>query len=266
MPSLCLHYVELNKRIISKTATDGPLPYAAVCYFWKVGLSGTCFLEYGLQEEKGMKERICYVVGAGENFGLDFHPATGDLIIAADAGLRYLEEQGIRADLVIGDFDTLKYIPGHSNTIALNAEKDDTDTLAAVREGIRAGYTSFHIYCGTGGRIDHTMANLQVLAYLSVNNMRAFLFDNGTVITAITNGSLCFGKIPCGYVFVFSCSEKAEGVTLCGLKYELNNATLTNTFPVGVSNEFIGRESSISVSSGTLFIVFPKEAKERIIQ
>ena len=186
-----------------------------------------------------MKERICYVVGTGENFGLDFQPATGDLVIAADAGLRYLEEQGIRADLVIGDFDTLKYIPGHSNTIALNAEKDDTDTLAAVREGIRAGYTSFHIYCGTGGRIDHTMANLQVLAYLSANNMRGFLFDNGTVITAITNGSLCFGKIPCGYVSVFSCSEKAEGVTLCGLKYELNNATLTNTFPIGVSNEFI---------------------------
>ena len=186
-----------------------------------------------------MKERICYVVGTGENFGLDFQPATGDLVIAADAGLRYLEEQGIRADLVIGDFDTLKYIPGHSNTIALNAEKDDTDTLAAVREGIRAGYTSFHIYCGTGGRIDHTMANLQVIAYLSANNMRGFLFDNGTVITAITNGSLCFGKIPCGYVSVFSCSEKAEGVTLCGLKYELNNATLTNTFPIGVSNEFI---------------------------
>ena len=208
-----------------------------------------------------MKERICYVVGAGENFGLDFQPATGDLVIAADAGLRYLEEQGIRADLVIGDFDTLKYIPGHSNTIALNAEKDDTDTLAAVREGIRAGYTSFHIYCGTGGRIDHTMANLQVLAYLSANNMRGFLFDNGTVITEITNGSLCFGKILCGYVSVFSCSEKAEGVTLCGLKYELNHATLTNTFPVGVSNEFIGRESSISVGSGTLFIVFPKEAR-----
>ena len=186
-----------------------------------------------------MKERICYVVGAGENFGLDFRPVTGDFVIAADAGLHYLEEQGIRADLVIGDFDSLKCVSEHPNTIVLSAEKDDTDTLAAIRAGIKAGYTSFHIYCGTGGRIDHTMANLQVLAYLSANNMRGFLFDNGTVITAITNGSLCFGKIPCGYVSVFSCSEKAEGVTLCGLKYELNNATLTNTFPIGVSNEFI---------------------------
>lgn len=206
------------------------------------------------------------MVGAGENYGLDFQPVTGDFVIAVDAGLRYLEKRGIRADLVIGDFDTLKCIPKHPNTVVLSAEKDDTDTLAAVREGIKAGYTSFHIYCGTGGRIDHTMANLQVLAYLSANNMRGFLFDNDTVITAITNGRLCFEKIPCGYVSVFSYSEKAEGVTLCGLKYELNNAALTNTFPIGVSNEFIGRESSISVSNGTLLIVFPKEAKERIIQ
>lgn len=213
-----------------------------------------------------MRNGICYVVGAGENYGLDFQPATGDLVIAADAGLCYLEEQGIRADFVIGDFDTLKCVPEHPNTIGLSEEKDDTDTLAAVREGIRAGYTCFHIYCGTGGRIDHTMANLQVLAYLSANNMRGFLFDNDTVITAVTNSRLCFGKIQCGYVSVFSCSAKAEGVTLCGLKYELNNAVLTNTFPIGVSNEFIGRESSISVSDGTLLIVFPKDAKERIIQ
>ena len=213
-----------------------------------------------------MKERTCYVVGAGENYGIDFRLAAGDYVIAADAGLSYLEKQGIRADLVIGDFDTLKCVPEHPNTIVLSPEKDDTDTLAAVREGIKAGYTSFNIYCGTGGRIDHTMANLQVLAYLSANNMRGFLFDNGTVITAITNGRLCFERIPCGYVSVFSCSTKAKGVTLCGLKYELNNKTLKNTIPIGVSNEFIGKESSISVSDGTLFIVFPKEAKDRIIQ
>lgn len=214
--------------------------------------------------EKGLRNGICYIVGAGENYGLDFWPAPEDLVIAADAGLRYLEEQNIRTDLVIGDFDTMKCIPKHPNTIALSAEKDDTDTLAAVREGIRAGYTCFHIYCGTGGRIDHTMANLQVIAYLSKNNMRGFLFDHGSVITAITNGRLCFEKIPSGYLSVFSASTKAEGVTLSGLKYELNNAVLTNTFPIGVSNEFVGKESSISVSDGTLFLVFPKEAKGRI--
>lgn len=207
-----------------------------------------------------MKNGICYIVGAGENYGLDFAPSANDFVIAADAGIRYLEQCGVVADLVIGDFDSLNDTPTHPNTMALNAEKDDTDMLAAVREGIKAGYSVFHIYCGTGGRIDHTIANVQILAYLSQNDMRGFLFDRDSVFTAITNRKMAFDKIPSGYISVFSYTEKSEGVYLHGLKYELNNATLTNTFPLGVSNEFTGKESSVSVNSGTLLIVFPKEA------
>lgn len=212
-----------------------------------------------------MTNNICYIIGAGENYGLDFKPSSNDFVIAADAGLRYLEQQGITADLVIGDFDSLKDTPAHPNTLALNAEKDDTDMLAAVREGIKAGYSVFHIYCGTGGRIDHTIANLQVLAYLAQNGMQGFLFGKDCVITAITNQKMAFEQIPTSYISVFSYTEKSEGVYLQGLKYELNNATLTNTFPLGVSNEFIGKESSISVRSGTLLIVFPKEAFEKLV-
>ena len=207
-----------------------------------------------------MKNGICYIVGAGDNYGLDFTPSPNDYVIAADAGIRYLEESGITANLVIGDFDSLDAVPTHPNTTALNPEKDDTDMLAAVREGIKAGYRDFHIYGGTGGRIDHTLANLQVLAYLAENGMQGFLFEEKNVITAITNRKLSFDIIPSGYVSVFSHTEKSEGVYLRGLKYELENATLTNTFPLGVSNEFIGKESSISVNDGTLLIVFPKEA------
>ena len=207
-----------------------------------------------------MKNKICYIVGAGENYGLDFTPSAGDFVIAADAGIRYLEEHGVTADLVIGDFDSLNDIPTHPNTMALNAEKDDTDMLAAIREGIKAGYSFFHIYCGMGGRIDHTIANLQVLAYLSENGMQGFLFGKDSVITAITNQKIAFDKIPSGYISVFSFTEKSEGVYLSGLKYELDNAVLTNTFPLGVSNEFIGMESNISVRAGTLLIVFPREA------
>ena len=207
-----------------------------------------------------MKTSICYIIGAGENYGLDFTPTSNDFVIAADAGIRYLEQCGVAADLVIGDFDSLNDTPAHPNTMALNAEKDDTDMLAAVREGIKAGYSVFHIYCGTGGRIDHTIANIQILAYLSQNDMRGFLFDRDSVFTAITNRKMAFDKIPSGYISVFSYTEKSEGVYLHGLKYELNNATLTNTFPLGVSNEFTGKESSVSVNSGTLLIVFPKEA------
>ena len=212
-----------------------------------------------------MSNAICYIVGAGENYGLNFTPTTEDFVIAADAGLCYLEQCGITANLVIGDFDSLRSLPTHPNTLALNPEKDDTYMLAAVREGIKAGYSVFHIYCGTGGRIDHTIANLQVLAYLAQNGMQGFLFDKDSVMTAITNQKITFDKIPSGYISVFSYTEKSEGVYLQGLKYELNNSTLTNTFPLGVSNEFIGKESSISVAAGTLLIVFPKEVMHELL-
>ena len=206
-----------------------------------------------------MNNSICYIIGAGENYGLDFTPTSNDYVIAADAGIRYLEQCGITADLVIGDFDSLDDTPAHPNIRVLNPEKDDTDMLAAVREGIKAGYSVFHIYCGMGGRIDHTIANMQILAYLSQNGMQGLLFGKDSVITAITNQKITFDKIPSGYISVFSYTEKSESVNLRGLKYELNNATLTSTFPLGVSNEFIGKKSSISVSSGTLLIVLPKE-------
>ena len=212
-----------------------------------------------------MTNKICYIIGAGENYGLDFKPSSNDYVIAADEGFHYLDQRGITTDLLIGDFDSLKDTPTHPNTIVLNAEKDDTDMLAAVREGIKVGYSVFHIYCGTGGRIDHTIANLQVLAHLAQNGMQGFLFDKDSIITAITNRKIAFAKIPSGYISVFSYTEKSEGVYLQGLKYELNNAALTNTFPLGVSNEFIGKESSISVRSGTLLIVFPKEAFEKLV-
>lgn len=212
-----------------------------------------------------MNNSFCYIIGAGENYGLDFMPTSTDFVIAADAGIRYLEQCGITADLVIGDFDSLEQAPTHPNMKALNAEKDDTDMLAAVREGIKAGYSSFHIYCGMGGRIDHTIANMQILAYLSQNKMQGFLFGKDSIITAITNRELSFDPIPSGYISIFSYTEKSEGVYLNGLKYKLENASLTNTYPLGVSNEFIGEESSISIDSGTLLIVFPIEAMGKLI-
>lgn len=216
------------------------------------------------REDGHRKNGICYVAGAGENYGLDFIPGNGDYVIAADAGLRCLEEAGIVPDLIVGDFDTLQYIPQKNNVLKLPAEKDDTDMFMAVKEGIMAGYTVFHIYGGTGGRIDHTVANLQMLAYLSEKGMQGYLYDKECVLTMITDGELVFDVVEEGYVSVFSFSERAAGVNLRNLKYELKDAVLTNRFPLGVSNEFIGRGSSISVGEGTLLICFPRGVEKKI--
>lgn len=212
-----------------------------------------------------MKRKTCYIVGAGENYGLDFTRKENDFVIAADGGLTYLQEKKIQPDLIIGDFDSMTETPLSSDFIKLSVDKDDTDTLAAVRKGIQFGYDNFQIYCGTGGRIDHTIANIQTLAFLSAINKRGYLIGKNSIITTITNDKITFGKIDSGYISVFSLTDKSDGVCIKGLKYELENATLTNTFPIGVSNEFVDKESIISVKVGTLIIVYPKNIKERIL-
>lgn len=212
-----------------------------------------------------MEDGICYIVGAGDNYGLDFVVQSHDYVIAADGGLKYLEQSGIKADLVIGDFDTLHYKSNHLNVITLSEEKDDTDTLAAMREGINKGYAIFHIYCGMGGRVEHTIANMQLLAYLSQSNRKGFLFGQDCIVTAIKNGSMEFSGNAKGRISVFSFSDTSTGVYLKGLKYELDNAILTNTFPIGVSNEFIGEKSAVTVTDGTIVVVFQKDIKEEIL-
>jgi len=208
-----------------------------------------------------MNNKICYIIGAGENYGLDFIPQDGDYVIAADGGLIYLQEKEI-VDLVIGVFVSLEKPPTHNNVKRLNTEKDFTDMYEAVKCGIEKNYAIFHMYCGTGGRFDHTFANIQTLCYLSQQGKTGFLIDKDCITTAITNGSIQFDACCDGYISIFSYSNKSTGVYLKGLKYtHLENNELASICPMGVSNEFTGAESSITVTNGTLVIIFPRKHK-----
>lgn len=199
---------------------------------------------------------ICYIVGAGECKKLDFTKKDGDIVIAADGGYKYLQQAGIKPDIVIGDFDSLGKAPEGEKIIRLKPEKDVTDTYAAVSEGIKCGYSRFNIYGASGGRIEHTLANIQLIASLAEKNMQASIFDGSTVITAITAKTLRFDSAYNGYISIFAHSDKCTGVCLRGLKYPLENAELNNLFPLGVSNEFLGVESEIVIGNGTAIIVY----------
>lgn len=203
-----------------------------------------------------MKNNVCYIVGAGTFYGPAPTPGAGDLVIAADGGYRALKTLGIRVDMVVGDFDSLETRPDHPNVIPLPKEKDDTDMLAALRMGLERGYQSFHLYGGTGGRVDHTLANVQCLSWLSRRGARGFLHGDGWTATAVTDGTAAFGPEHSGFVSVFCQGERAEGVWLRGLKYPLSDAVLSFDFPLGVSNEFTGVPSSVTVEKGTLLVVW----------
>ena len=208
---------------------------------------------------KGEKMKKCYIVGAGENYGLDIRTEEGDLVIAADAGYKTLLEAGITPDIVVGDFDTLKYIPDHPNVVRLSPIKDVTDTWEAVSIGLKQGYKEFHLYGCMGGRVEHTIANIQLLSHISVEGGRGYLYDEKNILTIIKGGErITFDAKENGFISVFSLTD-SSGVNISGLKYNVTDAELTNTFPLGVSNEFIEKPSYISVSEGTLLIIYPQK-------
>ena len=215
-----------------------------------------------------MRVPVCFLVGAGPmDPGSSFSPRPGDLLIAADGGLPAVEGMGLIPDLVVGDFDSLGAIPCHSNTVVLPREKDVTDMHAAIDLGLERGYTRFVLYGGTGGRLAHTLANLQLLDNLSRRGCQGFLVGGGTVATAVHNGALDFPPSLSGYLSVFCSGAPAQGVTLQGLKYELTDAQLTPDFPLGVSNEFTGTAARVSVTDGTLLVLWQGDhVKEHLLR
>jgi len=202
-------------------------------------------------------DRICFIIGAGEvDPDLHIDLQDGDLLIAADAGWQTARRLGLTPHLVIGDFDTLPAPTDHPNTIVLPCEKDVTDMRAAVDLGLERGYCRFALYGGTGGRLAHTLANLQLLDFLSQRHCRGFLIGDGTVSTAVTDGALDFPAGMSGYLSVFCNSGTARGITLTGLKYSLTDGTLTGSEALGVSNEFTPSPAHIKVAHGTLLVLW----------
>ena len=204
-----------------------------------------------------VNNRICYVVGAMSlSANLRPYPAPGDYVIAADRGYDSLMAFNVQPDLVVGDFDSLGHTPSHPNVIQLPAEKDDTDMVFALRKGLELGYRRFVLLGGVGGRVEHTDGNIQLLDWLTTQGAQGFLAGEKTVITALRDGAMEFPAEMEGYLSVFCNSGTAEGVTLEGLKFPLENAVLTGSFPLGVSNEFTGVNARISVDNGSLILIW----------
>lgn len=207
----------------------------------------------------------CIIIGAGDlTVGA---PAIGeeDFVIAVDGGLSYCSVLDVEPDLILGDFDSVsdkerkaiellkEQIP--DRIVTLQPEKDDTDMLAAVKYGLEKGFRDFRIYAGMGGRFDHSLANVQCLLYLKNHGAVGYLVDGSGMIMVLQNESVEFNKSMEGYLSLLSLGREAKGVTIRGMKYPLENYTITNDFPIGISNEFIGEQAFISVEKGELVCI-----------
>lgn len=199
----------------------------------------------------------CFVFAAGTFYGLRERPGSpGDLVIAADAGYELCLREGIVPDLLLGDFDSMVPPVDFAHVRRLPVEKDDTDTLAALRVGLARGCTDFLIYGGTGGkRLDHTLANLQSLLFLRRRGARGWLYGDDFLWTVIENESIAVERTAeWGLLSVFCLGDRAEGVEETGVQYPLQNAVLTPDFPIGVSNHILEPAARISVRRGALAV------------
>lgn len=201
-------------------------------------------------------EDLCTIVGAGDFTERGLKEMAG-YVIAADGGYRSLQQIHLEPDLIVGDFDSLGTIPSGSHVRSFPPEKDDTDMALAVRIGWDRGFRHFRLYGGSGDRLDHFLANLQLIARISKLGGRAVLVCPDVDIYAITNDTLSFPHPRAGTILsVFSHGTTAQGVTLTGVKYLLDQAELSGDVALGVSNVFTGGPASISVQKGTLLVFF----------
>ena len=182
-----------------------------------------------------------------------------DFILAADGGLNHLKRLGITPNEILGDFDSLGYAPIGANVFPV--EKDDTDAMLAARRGLELGFREFLFYGSLDGpRLDHTIANFQTLQFLADNGATGYLIGNTYLATVITNETLIFPAGAEGILSLFCLGPDANGVSIEGLHYPLQNGTLTAGFPLGVSNHFTGRQARITVSRGSLLCLWDRNS------
>ena len=198
----------------------------------------------------------CVIFGAGSLDKTPLLPPVmpGDYRIAADAGLRNAALLSVTPDLVMGDMDSLGKDEVPEGSILFPVRKDDTDLMLAVKKGIELGYRDFILYGALGGRLDHTFAAFQTLAFLKEQSCDGILVDGHHWVTMLENAEL---RVPGGYrhVSVFSYTGECKGVTLKGLSYPLEDGSLDQNFPLGVSNSVESQPASISVREGRLLVI-----------
>ena len=200
----------------------------------------------------------CIIFCAGEFDGKLEPTLPDDYILAADGGLCYVNQLNLVPNGILGDFDSLGYIPQDSQVFPV--EKDDTDTMLAIKKGLELGYDSFLLYASLDGkRLDHTVANFQSLKYLADRGKVGFLLGKDYITTVISNGFITFSKDCTGIVSAFCLGADAQGVTIAGLQYPLQQGNLSAGFPLGVSNHFIGKSGKISVENGSILILYDRK-------
>lgn len=211
-----------------------------------------------------MKRFIIFTGGKiYSSFSLKFN--SDDTFVCADGGLYHSQMFKIKPDAVIGDFDSFvdddfinkDYLD--CDIIKYSPEKDDTDTMLCVKYAIEHGADNIIICGGLSGRLDHTIANIQTLRYCSDRNIHAMIDDGYNNAVVQGNGEYEYFYRDSFYFSIFALTDNVKIEKLSGVKYPLENYTLTSGFPLGVSNEIVSEKAVLKISDGYALVIFSKK-------
>ena len=213
-----------------------------------------------------MFEKRCVIISAGEIHNYERARAflrDDDFFIFCDAGLSHAGGLGVKPDVVVGDFDScepgdLEWWKERCEIIQLPREKDDTDTMFAVKLAVERGYCDFVLLGAMGGRFDHALGNVSILLYLNGLGKKAVLIDDYSLMQ-IAGKEPFYIEDSCSYFSVLTVAGNVSGVNIKNAKYPLENASLTPDFQLGISNEVLpGKVAEVSVESGRVLVVVVK--------
>ncbi len=203
----------------------------------------------------------CLIIAGGRFSAIESERLKADYVIACDKGAEYAGKYGIRPNIITGDMDSVSpealgiAEEGDIPILRYPKEKDDTDTLIAVKHALSDGYREIVLVCALGNRLDHEFANIQAAHFAAKEGALVKFYDDKEEIIVFSDSGVTIPASVNVSVSVFSLDDRSEGVCISGTKYEVNDAVLTNTFPIGVSNEFKEKQAAISVRKGSLMVI-----------
>ncbi len=200
----------------------------------------------------------CIIIGGADINNYDYIKSSlraDDFFVFCDSGLKHMSNLQVRPNLIVGDFDSYDDPKLDIETITLPTEKDDTDTFYAAKEMLKRGFDEFLLIGVIGARLDHSLANISILLYLTSLNKKASIIDDYSEMEIVSGTPV---SIPDKYSFfsLINISGTANGITIKNAKYNLENATIGCEYQYGVSNEILpGKVSTVSVKDGCLLLI-----------
>lgn len=200
----------------------------------------------------------CVIVGGADINNYAFirgNLCADDFMVFCDSGLKHLEKLQVQPNLIVGDFDSHENPHLEAETIVLPCEKDDTDTVYAVKEAISRGFDDFLLIGVAGARLDHTLGNVSILLYLDSMGKKGCILDDYSEMEIVSGKpvSICDQYAFFSLLNITGC---AKGITITGAKYPLCGGEITCEYQYGISNEVLpGQTAQVAVSCGKLLLI-----------